>query len=273
MKGWITPICWLVVAAYLLIAGGVWLGLWGSTFDVAGGPRWGPADGQYWFGTNLIGQDIFSRALVAIATAVQTGLLVAVAATLLGAFCGAIAGYWQGRWPDSVLLWLMGVVDSVPFVLLAAAIAYAMGAEFAAVLLAMVVTLWVPVARLIRAEVYKLRTLPYVDSAILMGLSPLTIIVRHVLPNTAHLLLAQGLLVMVAALKAEVVLSFLGIGSLDSVSWGIMIAESTQELLTGRLNNLLAASLPMFVLVFVLGTLAEQVPDRPVAHPSGPVQA
>ncbi|GJM08658.1 MAG: hypothetical protein DHS20C11_09340 [Lysobacteraceae bacterium] len=275
MSRWAAQLCWSILGTYVAIAVGVWCGLWGQNYDLAGGPKWGGISSDYWLGTNLIGQDIFARSLTSVATALQTGLMVGGLATMAGALAGACAGYWRGRWPDRILLWLMGVIDAIPFVLLAAAIAYALGAQFIAVALAMILTLWVPVARLVRAETQKLRTMPYVESAQIIGVSPVLIILRHILPNTWHLLMAQGLLVMVAALKAEVVLSFLGIGSQASVSWGVMIAESTQEVASGRFNNFLAASIPLFGLVFVLGSLADFFQSRRAgdSRASGPMQA
>ena len=94
-----------------------------------------------------------------------------------------------------------------------------------------------------------------------LGSSTGSIIFRHILPNSLHLLLVQATVVFVAAIKAEVILSFLGLGLQDSVSWGLMIAESTQDVLAGHMNNFLAASGFMFVLVISFNLLSITLED------------
>ena len=95
----------------------------------------------------------------------------------------------------------------------------------------------------------KLRSLEYVEAAHAIGVPELVIIFRHILPNTSHILLVQATITFVAAIKSEVILSFLGLGVKDGMSWGLMIAESSQEVMAGFFNNFLAASVLMFGLV------------------------
>ena len=89
----------------------------------------------------------------------------------------------------------------------------------------------------------------------------MTIIFRHILPNTAHILLVQASITFVSAIKAEVILSFLGLGIKDGMSWGLMIDESTKEVLAGFYNNFLAASLLMFGLVMAFNAVADALQD------------
>lgn len=250
-----------VVLGYFAAAVGVWLGLWGGGWGEVGGGKWEPVSAAHWFGTNLIGQDIFQRSLFSVSTAFEIGLVVALLATLLGALLGALAGYFSGRFTDEVVVWAMGVLDSIPFYLLVAAIAFALAGNPYAMHVAMISTFWVTTARLVRGEVIKIRNLEYIEAARAIGLGDLLIIFRHVLPNTLHILLVQFTITFVAAIKAEVILSFLGLGMKEGMSWGLMIAESTFEVLAGFFNNFLAASLLMFGLVMAFNLFADALQD------------
>jgi len=250
-----------IVALFLLLALGVWAGLLGQDWAAAAGGRWEPAGPRFWFGTNLLGQDIFERSVYSVRTAFEIGLVVAVLSTLLGATLGALAGWYAHGWVDGVVLWLKGVLDSIPFYLFVAAVAYALQGQAWAMHLAMIATFWTGTSRLVRAEVMKLRTREFVLSARAIGLPDALILVRHVLPNTVHILLVQGSLAFIAAIKTEVILSFLGLGVQHGVSWGLMLAESTQEVLAGQFNNFLAASLMLFALLMGFNLLADALQD------------
>jgi ABC-type dipeptide/oligopeptide/nickel transport system permease subunit len=125
----------------------------------------------------------------------------------------------------------------------------------------MIATFWTGTGRLVRAEVMKIRGQEFVLAARTIGLPDALILARHVLPNTTHILLVQGSLAFIAAIKTEVVLSFLGLGVQHGVSWGLMLAESTQEVLAGQFNNFLAASLMLFVLLMGFNLLTDALQD------------
>jgi ABC-type dipeptide/oligopeptide/nickel transport system permease subunit len=249
------------VLVYAVIALGVVFGFWATEWADVTGPKWAPASAEYWFGTNIIGQDIFSRALYSTRTAFEVGLLVAIGATALGALFGSIAGFFSGTWIDEIIIWIMGVLDSVPFILLVAAIAYSLGGSPWAMHIAMIATFWIGTARLVRGEVIKLKTLEYVEAAHAIGLGRMKIIFRHILPNTFHILLVQATISFVAAIKSEVILSFLGLGVKDGMSWGLMISESTFEVLAGFFNNFIAASVLMFGLVMAFNMFSDALQD------------
>jgi ABC-type dipeptide/oligopeptide/nickel transport system permease subunit len=251
----------LVVLVYALIALGVMLGWWATDWAEVGGTKWAPLSAEHWLGTNVIGQDIFSRAIYSTRTAFEVGLIVAVGATLLGAVLGAIAGFFSATWVDELVIWLMGVLDSVPFILLVAAIAYSLQGSSWAMHIAMIATFWIGTARLVRGEVIKLKGQEFVESAHAIGLGRMSIIFRHILPNTFHILLVQATLSFVAAIKSEVILSFLGLGVKDGMSWGLMISESTFEVLAGYFNNFIAASALMFGLVMAFNMFSDALQD------------
>jgi peptide/nickel transport system permease protein len=251
----------LIVVFFLLLALAGWFGLIGQDWAAAEGGRWEPAGPQFWFGTNVLGQDIYQRAVYSVRTAFEIGLVVAVLSTMLGAALGALAGWYSHSWVDGSVLWLKGVLDSIPFYLFVAAVAYALQGKPWAMHLAMVATFWTGTGRLVRAEVMKIKTREFVLAARAIGLPDALIVLRHVLPNTAHILVVQASLAFVAAIKTEVILSFLGLGMQHGVSWGLMLAESTQEVLAGHFNNFLAASLMLFALLMGFNLLADALQD------------
>ena len=152
-------------------------------------------------------------------------------------------------------------VELLPLILGLAAIVFAMQDSPYSMHVAMVTTFWISAGRLIRGEVIKLRGLEYVEAAHSIGVPDMLIIFRHILPNTSHILLVQATITFVAAIKSEVILSFLGLGVKDGMSWGLMIAESTQEVLAGFFNNFLAASVLLFGLVMAFNMFADALQD------------
>ena len=115
-----------IVCVYFVIALGVWFGIWGQGWSDVTGPMWAAPSDEYRFGTNVIGQDIFSRAIYSTKVAFEVGLVVAVLSTIIGAVLGALAGFFSGTWIDAVILWIKGVLDSIPFYLFVAALAFAL---------------------------------------------------------------------------------------------------------------------------------------------------
>ena len=250
-----------VVLIFLLLALGAWFGLLGSNWSETSGIYYGPMSPQHWFGTNQVGQDIFARAIYSTKTAFEIGLVVAFMSTILGGVMGALSGFFSGTWVDEVILWIMGVLDSIPFYLFVAAVAFAMQSNPYAMHIAMIATFWTTTARIVRGEVIKIKNLEFVEAARAIGVPRLVTIFRHILPNTSHILLVQGTIVFVSAIKSEVILSFLGLGVKDSISWGLMIAESTQEVTAGHFANFLSASALMFVLVMAFNMLSDALQD------------
>ena len=251
----------VIVVVFFLLASGVWAGLLGQGWSAADGGRWESPGPEFWFGTNLLGQDIFQRSIYSIRTAFNIGIIVSVLSTALGAILGALAGWYNKTWVDGVVLWITGVLDSIPFYLFVAAVAFALQGKDWAMHVAMIATFWTTTGRLVRAEVMKIKPREFIMSARAIGLPDLLILSRHVLPNTLHILLIQTSIAFVAAIKTEVILSFLGLGVQNGVSWGLMLAESTQEVLAGHFNNFLAASLMLFALLMGFNLLSDAFQD------------
>ncbi|MEZ5472884.1 MAG: ABC transporter permease [Marinicella sp.] len=250
-----------VVSIYFVLTLGVWFGLWGTNWSQTSHAFHQPASVTHWFGTNAIGQDIANRGIYATKVAFEVGLLVAICATLLGTLIGSLAGFKHNTWIDSVILWVMGVLDSIPFYLFVAAIAYAMSEWIFAMHLAMILVFWTETARIVRAEVMRLKHMEFVESAQALGQRQALILFKHIIPNTNHLLIIQATITFVAAIKTEVILSFLGLGVKEGISWGLMIAESTNDIQAGYFNNFLVASGLLFILVIAFNFFADALQD------------
>lgn len=251
----------IVVGLYAVVALGVWLGIWGQNWSALGEEGFQGVSSEHWFGTNINGQDIFARAIAGTKTAFEVGLVVAVTSTLIGGILGAIAGYFNRTIIDEVIMWLYGCIDAIPFYLFVAAIAFAMQDMPYAMHVAMIATFWSATCRIVRGEVIKIRNLEYIQAAHAIGVKPMTIIFRHITPNTFHILLVQATITFVGAIKSEVILTFLGLGVKDGVSWGSMLSESINEVLRGHFGNFLAASGFLFVLVIAFNMFADALQD------------
>lgn len=246
---------------YFLIATAVWLGALGNNWSQISDSYHSQPSLKHLAGTNAIGQDILSRAIYSTKVAFQIGIIVTFFSALFGMAVGTLSGYYRGSWVDRLSLWLMATIDSIPFYLLIAAIAYAFKGSSYAMYLSMILIFWTTTARLIRAEVITLKKHTFIEAAQNLGLKESRIIITHILPNTSHLLLIQSTLIFVSAIKTEVILSFLGIGIQNGISWGLMISEAKNDILAGYYGNLITASIFLFLLVMAFNLFADALQD------------
>ncbi len=250
-----------VVSTYLLVAILVWMGLIAQQWDelLASG-QMGPT-AEYWFGTTINGQDIFQRAIYSTKTAFEVGLIVALFATAIGAIAGSFMGYYSGTVLDEFILWIMNSIDCVPYFLLVAAIAVALDGNPYSMHIAMMFAFWTGTARVVRGEVIKLKNMEFTEAAHSLGVPTYKIIFKHLMPNTTHILLVEMTLLFITAIKSEVILSFLGLGIKDSISWGLMISEASGEVTAGHFSNFFAASGMLFVLVLAFNMFSDSLQD------------
>ncbi len=247
----------LVLLACLVLM--VWAGWLGERWQAVGSASWAAPSAEHWLGTNRLGQDILARVLVSLARAFEVGLIVGPLSVLIGGLLGALAGYFRGRWPDGLLLWLTGCLEAIPHYLLIGAVVLAFEGYHGALQLGMVLAFWPATARIVRSATLSLRPQPFIEAARVAGLGPMAIVWRHLLPHLQGLLLVQAALVAVAAIKSEVVLSFVGLGGHDSISFGLLLAEAAQDLLAGQYANLLAASALLFMLILAINHWADRL--------------
>lgn len=250
-----------IVLTYLFIAILVWSGLIAQHWDeLLTSGQMGPS-AAHWFGTTINGQDIFQRAIYSTKTAFEVGLIVAVFATALGAIAGSFMGYYSGTIFDELVLWLMNSIDCIPYFLLVAAIAVALNGNPYSMHIAMMSAFWTGTARVVRGEVIKLKNMEFTEAAHSLGVPTYKIIFKHLMPNTTHILLVEMTLLFITAIKSEVILSFLGLGIKDSISWGVMIAEASGEVTAGHFCNFFAASGMLFVLVLPFNMFSDSLQD------------
>lgn len=222
-------------------------------------------------GTDRQGRSVFWRAVYSVKVALQVGIVVAVVSVLLGTLLGAAAAFYGG-WVDAAVVWLYSTLSSMPELIMLAVLVYAFsGTAFdrasspwlalVPVYAAMCLEFWIGPCRVIRGEVMKIKELEYVQAGRAMGFGRARILLRHVIPNTAHLMFINFSLLFIAAIKFEVILSFLGLGVKVGPSWGRMIQESTQEVLNGVYWQIGAATVFMFVLVLAFNIVSDALQD------------
>jgi oligopeptide transport system permease protein len=213
------------------------------------------------FGGDRYGRDVLKKAIKGAQVSIIVGLASALVATFIGSVLGAFAGFFGGRIGDG-LEWLYNVFTSVPYILLIFAFAAVSGRGIVSVIVILGLTGWTGVYRLIRAEYIKHSNREYVRAAQAIGAAPLGRIFVHILPNVSHVILVQLSLNVVSFIKAEVILSFLGLGvSVDSVSWGTMLNEAQTELILGKWWQLAAATLFMAVFVTAFSLFTDSLRD------------
>ncbi len=207
-------------------------------------------------GADRLGRDVLAKALNGAQVSITVGLLAAVVATLIGTVLGAVAGFFGGVVGD-VLEWVYNVFTAIPSILLIFAFAAIFHRGVTSVVLILALTGWTGIYRLIRSEFIKHAVREYVRSAEAIGASRMSRMFKHILPNVSHVALVQLSTYVVAFIKSEVILSYLGLGvGVDQVSWGTMLAEAQSELILGYWWQLLvvAAFMAVFVTAFALFT-------------------
>ena len=184
-----------------------------------------PPSAEFWFGSDMLGRDVYSRVLYGARVSLIVGLAVALFSTLVGLAIGLVTGYI--RWLDAIVMRIMDGLMSIPSVLLAIALMALTTASIQNVVLAITLAEVPRVVRLVRSLVLSLREQPYVEAAIAAGTTLPLILARHILPNTVAPLLVQATYVCASAMITEAILSFIGAGTPPNIpSWGNIMAEA-----------------------------------------------
>lgn len=212
-------------------------------------------------GADRLGRDVLSKAVKGTEISVFVGVLASLLATAIGTVLGAFSGFF-GRRVGDLLEWLYNVFESIPGILLIFAFAAVFGRGILTVVLILGFTGWTGLYRQVRSEFLKHGQREYVRSAEAIGASSWSRMFKHILPNISHVILVRMSLLVVGFIKAEVILSYLGLGvGVEDVSWGTMLAEAQSELILGYWWQLAAATVFMALFVTAFSLLADAVRD------------
>lgn len=184
----------------------------------------------YYLGTDVYGRDVLSRVVLGAGVSLSVGMVTVIIALFTGTLLGMLAGYFRGL-TDHTITWFINVIWSLPTILLVVAVSFAIGHGFWQVFVAIGLSSWVEIARVVRGQVFSIREKEYIQSARVLGFGPLRIMFRHILPNLRSTLIVLSVSVFGTAILVESGLSFVGLGlAPPASSWGMMIRENYREI-------------------------------------------
>jgi peptide/nickel transport system permease protein len=188
----------------------------------------------FYLGTDKYGRDLLSRMLIGSRVSISIGVVAVLISLIVGIFFGAIGGYFGGK-VDAVIMWLVNIIWSIPTLLLVIAITLALGKGFWQVFVAVGLTMWVEVARVVRGQVISVKEMQYVTAARALGFGDFRIIFNHILPNIMAPVIVISAANFASAILVESGLSFLGLGAQPPIpSWGSIIKDHYSYIILGK---------------------------------------
>ena len=256
-------LCLFIIVFYCLMGLAAKLGWIAGSWDKQVGPAYSPpslASMKLWLGTDLFGRSVFYKAIQGARIALGVGLVSSLISIPVGVVLGAAAGYFGG-WIDDLVVWFYTVLNSIPYIMLLIAITLVCGKGLTSIYIALGGTSWIGLCRVIRGEFFKHKTRDYVMAAESLGAGHGSRIFKHIMPNVSHFIILNLSIQFVSAIKAEVILSYLGLGVQGMPSWGIMIDDAKLELSRGVWWELAAATGFMFFVVLAFNIFGDALTD------------
>ncbi|MGS2725225.1 ABC transporter permease [Psychroserpens sp. BH13MA-6] len=219
------------------------------------------AEKAFLFGTDKYGRDLLSRVLVGSRISFSIGFIAVFISLVIGIFMGSVAGYFGGK-IDALIMWVINVTWSIPTLLLVIAITLALGKGFWQVFIAVGLTMWVEVARVVRGQIMSAKEMQYVTAAKALGFHHFRIITRHILPNITAPIIVISAANFAAAILIESGLSFLGIGAQPPMaSWGAMIKDHYNYIILGKPYLAIIPGLCIMILVMAFMLIGNALRD------------
>jgi peptide/nickel transport system permease protein len=216
---------------------------------------------KFYLGTDKYGRDILSRIIVGTRVSLSVGIITVIISLSIGLVLGSLAGYFRGI-TDDIIMWFINVIWSIPTLLLVFAITLALGKGFWQVFIAVGLTMWVNVARLVRGQVLSVREMEYIEATRALGFSNTRTIVRHIWPNIMGPVMVIAASNFASAIVIEAGLSFLGVGvQPPQPSWGLMIKENYNFIITQNPMLALAPGFAIMLLVLAFNLLGNGLRD------------
>lgn len=260
MKDKMAVISFIVIMIYVIMAilsaTGVLAGDWSKEV----GPSYASPTSEHIFGLDIFGRSVLDKTIKGSEVAMSVGLVTAIFSIIIGVALGSIAGYFGGI-VDEIIVWFYTTFTSIPNIMLLMVISFILGKGLLAVYLALGLTSWVSLCRLIRAEVMRHKDREYIHAATAIGGGDFRKLFRHIIPNVTHVIIINFSLQFQTAIKSEVILSYLGLGVQGMPSWGTMIDDSKLELARGVWWQLAAATFAMMIVVLAFNILGDSLRD------------
>lgn len=259
-KDKIAMACIFTVVAYSIVAVLSYLGVIASDWSQQVGASYGEPTWNNWFGTDIFGRSVMAKVIKGTEVALSVGLVSSLIAIPIGLVLGAVAGYFGG-WVDDFVVWLYTTFSSIPYIMLIMSFSLILGKGLTSIYIALGLTSWTGLCRLIRGEVMKHKNREYVQAASALGAGHVRKLFLHIVPNITHIVIIRTSLQFQVAIKSEVILSYLGLGVSGVPSWGTMIDDAKVELARGFWWQFIGATIAMFFIVLAFNILGDALRD------------